>query len=463
MTGTEQQRVKLVAIDDDPVALELITEAFSGEDLEILTATRAAEGFELVRRKHPEIVLLDLMMPEMSGMELLEKIVDAWPATDVVLITGHYSTESAVEAIRKGASDYLTKPVSLSTLREGVGKIIAEALRRRRASQLDNDVLETCQFEGMVGRSPLMLDMFDRIRRVAPHFRTALIVGETGTGKELVANALHRLSPASSGRLVACNCSAIVETLFESELFGHVKGAFTGATQDKAGFLQYASGGTLFLDEIGDMPPTTQSKLLRALETREFQRVGSPAVFRADVRVIAATNRDLQECIASGHFREDLYYRLSMVEIRVPRPADRKEDLSYLERYYLDKFAKEYGKVIRGITPRAQIILSRYSWPGNVRELENTLGQACMMTQSETIDVRDLPESMRSKRTAEPPSDEEMLSLAEVHRTHVHRILEKVGGNKTEAARILGINRATLYRLLSQSGSDKGPPDLEKL
>ena len=462
MAESEPQRVKLVAIDDDPVALELFTDALSTEGVEILTATRAAEGLELVRTRHPEIVLLDLMMPEMSGMELLEKIVDAWPATNVVLITGHYSTESAVEAIRKGASDYLTKPVSLSTMRERVGKFVAEALRRRRASQLDDEVLETSRFEGMVGRSPLMLDMFDRIRRVAPHFRTALIIGETGTGKELVAGALHRLSPATSGRLVACNCSAIVETLFESELFGHVRGAFTGATQDKAGFLQYASGGTLFLDEIGDMPMTTQSKLLRALETREFQRVGSPAMFKVDVRVIAATNRDLHERISKGQFREDLYYRLSMVEIRVPRLADRKEDLPYLERYYLDRFSKEYGKVIRGITPRAQIVLSRYSWPGNVRELENVLGQACMIAESETIDVRDLPESIRSQHALELNGDEALYPLAEVHRMHVRRVLERVAGNKTEAARILGINRATLYRLLKKSGGDEGAAGTEE-
>jgi DNA-binding NtrC family response regulator len=456
MTGTDQNRVKLVAIDDDPVALELITEAFPEEDLEIHTSTRSSEGLSLVRAMRPEIVLLDLMMPDMSGMEILEKIMEESPGTEVVLITGHYSTESAVEAIRKGASDYLTKPVSLAALRERVGKFLVEARRRRRASQLDNEVLETCQFEGMVGRSPLMLEMFDRIRRVAPHFRTALIIGETGTGKELVANALHRLGPAASGRLVACNCSAIVDTLFESELFGHVRGAFTGATQDKAGFLQYASGGTLFLDEIGDMPITTQSKLLRALETREFQRVGSPAVFKADIRVIAATNRDLHEQITRGKFREDLYYRLSMVEIRVPPLADRKEDLPYLERYYLDKFAKEYGKIIRGITPRAQIILSRYSWPGNVRELENMLGQACMMTESETIDVGDLPASLRSQRTAETAGYDELLPLAEVHRAHVRHVLERVGGNKTEAARILGINRATLYRLLKADDSDRG-------
>jgi DNA-binding NtrC family response regulator len=455
MAGTESQRVKLVAIDDDPVALELITEALSAEDLEILTATRPADGLELVRTKHPEIVLLDLIMPEMNGMELLDRIVAAWPATDVILITGHYSTESAVEAIRKGASDYLTKPLSIATLRERAGKFIMEARRRRRASQLDSEVLETSRFEGMVGRSPLMLEMFDRIRRVAPHYRTALIIGETGTGKELVANALHRLSPAASGRLVACNCSAIVETLFESELFGHVKGAFTGATQDKAGFLQYASGGTLFLDEIGDMPVTTQSKLLRALETREFMRVGSPAVFKVDVRVIAATHRDLHERIAKGQFREDLFYRLSMVEIRVPRLADRKEDLPYLERYYMDKFSKEYGRVIRGITPRAQIMLSRYSWPGNVRELENVLGQACMITQAETIDVRDLPESIKSHRQSEQNTDDEPRSLEDVHRMHVHRVLERVAGNKTEAARILGINRATLYRLLRKSGGEK--------
>ena len=276
MSGDSRPPVTLLAIDDDPRSLELIQDALSREDLSICTAMDPKAGLELVHLRHPEIVLVDLIMPGMSGIDVLEEILKAAPATDVILITGHYSAESAVEAIRKGASDYLTKPVSIARLRERVDALIADYHRRQRAMQLDDEMLKTCQFEGMVGRSPLMLEVFSRIRRTAPHVKTALVTGATGTGKELVARALHRLGPAASGRYAVCNASAIVETLFESELFGHVKGAFTGAAQDKAGLFEYASGGTLFLDEIGDLPLNIQTKLLRVLETREFQRVGSP-------------------------------------------------------------------------------------------------------------------------------------------------------------------------------------------
>ena len=451
MKNIKDQPVKIIAIDDDPAALELVKEALAQEGVEILTAASGADGWELILRNRPEIVLLDLLMPDVSGMELLDKIVESFPTTDVILITGKYSTDSAVEAIRKGACDYITKPVSISDLRKRVGTLIADAGRVKQALQLEGEMLKTFQFEGMVGRSPMMLEMYRTIRRVAPHFRTALVVGETGAGKELVADALHRLNPVASGRMVVCNCSAIVETLFESELFGHVRGAFTGATHDKAGMIEYASGGTLFLDEIGDMPMQTQVKLLRAVETGEFQRVGSPAIRKASVRFIAATNRDLRGLMNSEQFREDLYYRLSMVEIRVPCLADRREDLPMLERHFLDKFSNEYSKSIVGITSRAQIILSRYHWPGNVRELENVLGHACMMAETDTIDVRDLPEMLKKPRTPEVPPDESLLPLAEVRRRYVLRVLEKAKGNKALAAKILGINRATLYRLLKEN------------
>jgi DNA-binding NtrC family response regulator len=448
MIDSVEQRIKLVAIDDDPAALELIREALSQEGVEILTAADAADGLELVSRHHPEIVLLDLLMPGIEGMELLDRIVETSPTTDVILITGKYSTDSAVEAIQKGASDYITKPVSIDDLRKRIGILIKEAGRHTRALELDDEFLKTFRFEGMVGRSPLMLEVYRTIRRVAPHFRSVLVTGETGTGKELVASALHSLSPVASRRLVTCNCTTIVESLFESELFGHVRGAFTGATQDKAGMVEYASGGTLFLDEIGDMPLEAQAKLLRSVETGEYQRVGSPAVRRADIRIVAATNCNLKELIDSGSFREDLYYRLSMVEIRIPPLADRKEDLPILEKYFVDKFAAEYGKEIRGITPRAQIILSRHSWPGNVRELENVLGHACMLTDSEMIDVGDLPETLKAPPDPVPQQDDDLVSLAEVSQKHIDRVLEQVGGNKARAAKILGINRATLYRYL---------------
>ena len=355
MSDADRPGVTLLAIDDDPKSLELIRDALSRDDLTILTSTDPATGLELALQRRPEIVLLDLVMPGIDGIGVLERILAAAPTTEVILITGHYSAESAVEAIRKGASDYLTKPLSIARLRERVGALIAEHRQRQRALQLDGELLKTCRFEGMVGRSPLMLEVFARIRRAAPHFKTALVTGATGTGKELVARALHKLGPAASARFAVCNSSAIVETLFESELFGHVKGAFTGATQDKVGLFEYAAGGTVFLDEIGDLPLATQTKLLRVLETREFQRVGSPAPRKTDVRVVAATNRDLREMVDKKEFREDLFYRLSMVEIKLPRLAERKEDLPLLERHFIERMAAEYGKPIRGIAPRVQI------------------------------------------------------------------------------------------------------------
>lgn len=462
MTPPNPSVVTLLAVDDDPTSLELVGEALAQEGLEIITAQEPCAGLELAARRRPEIVLLDLIMPQMTGLELLERILEVSPQTDVILMTGHYSPESAVEAIRKGASDYLTKPVSIPLLRERIGNLIAETRERRRALEIDREMLQASQFEGMVGRSPLMIDVFLRIRRAAPHFRTALITGATGTGKELVARALHRLSPVAAARMAVCNCSAIVETLFESELFGYVKGAFTGAQQDKIGLFEYANGGTIFLDEIGDMPLATQSKLLRVLENREFQRVGSPATRRTDVHVVAATNRDLRDLMARGQFREDLYYRLSMIEIRLPRLADRREDLPLLERYFVEKFAAQYGKTIRGVAPRAQIVLARYGWPGNVRELENVLGHACMMAEGETIDVRDIPEHLKGAPVQEPVvEDEELLPLAEVHRRHALKVLERVEGNKARAAKILGIHRATLYRLI-EGDKAAGPEEIEE-
>jgi len=385
--------------------------------VEILVHTDADAGLKMVLDRRPQIVLLDLMMPTMNGLEVLDRIVEAAPETEVILVTGQYSAESAVEAIRRGASDYITKPINLNVLRERIAKLVAEAQQRQAALQLDAELLKTYQFEGMIGRSPLMLQVFAKIRRVAPHYRTALVTGASGTGKELVAAALRRLSPVSNNRFAVCNCSAVVETLFESELFGHVRGAFTGAVQEKVGLFEYAEGGTVFLDEIGEISLEMQSKLLRVLENREIQRVGSPAVKKVNVQVIAATNRNLQELIAEKKFREDLYYRLSMVEIELPRLSDRREDLPLLERFFVEQFATQYGKPIKGITPRAQIVLARYPWPGNVRELRSILGSACMMAEGEMIDVRDLPERIRV-RAAETKNEDsnELLPLAEVER-----------------------------------------------
>jgi len=455
MKTADELPILLLAIDDDPQSLEFVKDALAQENLEILTTTDPELGLELVLRRHPQIVLLDLMMPKIGGMELLERILEADPGTNVMLMTGHYSTEAAVEAIQKGAYDYLNKPLSVEKLRQRVDQLIAEARQRRRTLQLDRELLKVYEFEGLLGRSPLMLDVFARVRRVAPHFRTVLVTGATGTGKELVARALHRLSPAASGTFAVCNCSAIVETLFESELFGYVKGAFTGATQDKSGLFEYANGGTLFLDEIGEMPLATQAKLLRVLQSQEIQRVGSPAVRKVDVRVVAATNRDLRARVGEKEFRDDLYYRLSMVEVKLPLLAERKEDVPLLVRYLVERFATQYNKPIRGLTRRAQTLLARYSWPGNVRELENALGHACMMVEGDLIDVRDFPDTLRKPAERELVEDEDLIPLDELQRRHALRVLARVGGNKKRAAEILGIARTTLYQLLAESGAEQ--------
>jgi DNA-binding NtrC family response regulator len=444
--------LSLLIIDDNPGSLELVSSALVQPGLEILTASEPEAGMDLVYNRHPQIVLTDLVMPKMSGMDVLERIMEFDPATEVILMTAHYSTESAVEAIRKGAADYLNKPISINALRERIGKLVETAQRRLKAMQLEDELLASSEFEGIVGRSPLMWEMFSRVRRVAPHYRALLITGETGTGKDLVSQALHRLSPAAQGRYVVLNCSAVVETLFESELFGHVRGSFTGATHDKAGLFEHAHGGTLFLDEIGDMPLATQAKLLRVLQNQEVLRVGSLTARKVDVRVIAATNRDLRKAIEEKRFREDLYYRLSMVEIGVPKLADRKEDLPLLERHFVSKFAQQYGKGIRGLTHRAQILLSLHSWPGNVRELENVIGHACMMALGDTIDIADLPAYLQVHEMHSEPAaasvaasaDSGVATLEEQERLLIVRALQQAGGNQSQAARLLRIGRDAL-------------------
>ena len=432
--------------------LDFIESALTHPDVQIFRSADPAEGWELIRHVHPDIVILDLLMPGINGMELLERIVEWDSAIEVVLLSGEYSTECAVEAIRKGACDYLTKPISATVLRDRIGTLIALANTRIRTNQLSEEMLSMGRFGEMIGVSPPMLAVYSRIRRIGPHFRIALISGATGTGKELVARALHKYSPVNGKPFVVCNCAAIVETLFESELFGYVRGAFTGATQDRAGLFEAANGGTLFMDEIGEIPLHLQSKLLRVLQNNEIQRVGSHTVRKVDVRVIAATNRDLREMSNKKLFREDLFFRLSMLEIKLPVLVDRKEDLPLLQKFFLDQFAMQLGKTIKGVTRRAQSILSRYFWPGNIRELQNVIGHGCMMATGEAIDLPDLPEYLHSRESSH--EGQGLLTLEEVEKRHVHAILAQVGGNKLAAAEILGISRATIYRILSQKDTE---------
>jgi len=463
MMSSTQTDVSLVIIDDNAGSLELLSTALEAEGVRIFTAQDPEEGIEIVFREHPQIVLTDLVMPGTSGLEVLDRVVAFDPAIDVILMTAHYTSESAVEAIRKGAADYLNKPVSIPALRERIVKLVEEARRRQRASEIDDRTLGEAQFEGMIGRSPSMWELFSRIRRVAPHYRTVLITGETGTGKELTARALHQLSPVRTGNFVVLNCSAVVETLFESELFGHVRGAFTGADRDKTGLFEHADKGTIFLDEIGDMPLGTQAKLLRVLQNQEVLRVGSLAPRKVDVRVIVATHKDLRAAIGDKQFREDLYYRLSMVEVHTPALAERKEDIPLLTRFLLEKYSRQFHKEIQGLTQRAQIILARHNWPGNVRELENVIGHGCMMALGGTIDVQDLPDYLRhpSATTAKAATAAVPGPAEDTFEEHEKRLvadaLERAGWNQSEAARLLRIGRDALRYKMKKHGIEPPP------
>jgi DNA-binding NtrC family response regulator len=438
-----KEAVRIVLIDDDPGSLELLATALSRPDVVVHTASNPAHGLQLVRQLHPQLVITDLVMPQMSGLEVLKQIVQFDPLIDVLLMTAHYTTETAVEAIRNGAADYLQKPVKISLLRNRVTGLLTASERRRKVSSAVAEESASA-FEGMIATSAQMWNLFAMIQRIAPHYRSVLIHGPTGTGKDLVAEALHRLSHVS-GKFIALNCSAVVETLFESELFGHVKGAFTGADRDKIGLLELASGGTLFLDEIGDMPLSTQAKLLRALQNQEILPVGSLNVRKINLRIIAATHRDLRSAIAEGKFRQDLYYRLAMVDLFVPPLKERPDDIPLLARHFVHKFSLEFGKQILGLTPRAAIILQRHSWPGNVRELEHVIGRACMLSESSMLDVSDLPEELTQKsgESGEEQSGSGS-ALADQERRLVEEALRESAGNQSEAARRLGIGRDAL-------------------
>jgi DNA-binding NtrC family response regulator len=442
--------LRLLIIDDDLDSLALMRQAVENEPVEVFVTGDTSEGLNLFREKRPQVVMVALLMPQVGGMEMMEKILAIDPGVDVILVTRHYSTDAAVEAIRKGAYDYLTKPISVARLRETVRRLLSHAHLRQHSQELEAEMIDAFQFEGMIGRSPLMLDLFRKINRVVRHFKTILVSGETGTGKELVAKALHRLGPRPASPFITANCSAWAESLLETELFGCVKGAFTGATQDRKGVFEYANGGTLLLDEIGDMPLSSQSKLLRVLQNQEIQRVGSPIVHKVDVRVIAATSRDLHGMVAENKFREDLYYRLSMMNLRVPSLADRREDLPLLERHMVNSFVVQSNKQVRGLTRRAQAVLSRYAWPGNVRELENVIGYGCIMAEGDFVDIHNLPEYLIIPQDPAKVDKEKnrIVPLLEMQKRYAREVVDLVH-NKAQAAHLLGVSRSNLYRLLS--------------
>ena len=432
----------MLMIDDEPVALELAREALAGLPLRILTAGEATQGRELFRRFHPRLVLLDLHLPDQYGLETLAELLAIDPTANVILVTAEYSTEVAVEAIRSGALDYITKPFPVEAFRQRVSRWLEGELPGGRDTVYGNG------WHGMIGNAPAMTKLFSRIERVAPHYRTALVTGETGTGKELAARALHDQSPVARGPYIPCNCASFADSLFESEVFGYVKGSFTGAAQDRSGLIAAAHGGTLFLDEVGELPLSAQAKLLRVLQTREIRPVGSTKSLPVDIRVVAATNRNLREMIAARTFREDLYYRLAMLELTVPALRDRAEDIPLLARHFVKSFAEQYRKPHLQLVLRALTALTQHSWPGNVRELENVLGAGALMADDGIIDLRHLP--IDSRLADSRSSNSALPTLADVTQKHVRFVLRTLQGNLRQAALAMGISRATLYRLLRE-------------
>ena len=443
--------VSIVVIDDNLGSLELLSEALTRPNVAVHTASKPEEGLRLVEKHHPRLVVTDLVMPGMTGLEVLRQVVRLDSSIDVIMMTAHYTTETAVNAIRNGAADYLQKPVKIAVLRERVAILLEAANRRKKAHSSPQTLSQDLQFEGLQAKSNIMWDLFAMIQRIAPHFRSVLIHGPTGAGKDLVATALHRRSHVQ-GKFVVLNCSAVVETLFESELFGHVRGSFTGADRDKTGLFELANGGTLFLDEIGDMPLPTQAKLLRAIQNQEILPVGSLTSRKVNVRIVAATHRDLRAAIANGRFREDLYYRLSMVELTVPPLRDRSEDIQLLAHHFVDKFSREFSKQIDGLTVRASLVLERYDWPGNVRELEHVIGRACMLTDSKTIDVEDLPDGLVHRNPSNRSEEEPGSALKEQELRLLKDALRASNGNQSEAARRLGIGRDALRYKMKRYG-----------
>ena len=380
-------------------------------------------------------------------------------------MTGFGTIDSAVEAVKLGAMDYLTKPFDLQRLRQLLATVREEADQRRAVLTLEGDVAQRLEFCGMVGRGPAIQDVFGLIRRLAPHVRTALITGETGTGKELVARGLHKLGPRSAKRFITVNCSAVVETLFESELFGHVRGAFTGATDHKAGLFELADGGTLFLDEVGELPPPVQAKLLRVLEEGEVQRVGSLEPRKIDVRLVAATNRDLHAEVAAGRFRNDLYYRLNIVEIKLPPLRDRREDIPYLTAAFIRNFSQRFNKPLVGLTPGAERMLGEARWDGNVRQLREC-HRACVNSRRGRLRHRGRSRGQHARADGRqrrlrvslrvPPGIPSLPSASgpacRDRREHIVGTLQQVSGNKAVAARLLGISRRAFYRQLERHG-----------
>lgn len=449
------RRPTLLVVDDEASMRTLIQTFAQKEGFDVVAAGDGSQTLAWLRPGLADVAVVDLRMPRVDGLEVLAAIRATDPGCQVILMTGDPTVETAVQAVKAGALDYLSKPLDADRLRGLLAGAREELDRRHAVLASETALARRLEFCGMIARSAVMQELFAMIRRVAAHARTVLVSGETGTGKELVASSLHRLGPRSSRRLVTVNCSAIVEPLFESEVFGHVRGAFTGAATDKTGLFEAANGGTLVLDEVGELALPMQAKLLRTLETGEVLRVGSTSAAAVDVRVIAMTNRDLAQEVKAGRFRGDLFYRLDVMHLSVPPLRHRMEDVPYLTAAFVQEFASRFGKDIGGLTPGAEKALSTWTWPGNVRELRNTLERACLVADGAHLterDVRAVPAHDHA------PAAQTAGTLAAVERDRIAQVLDECAGNRAQTARRLGLDRRSLYRRLERYGLEAYPP-----
>ncbi len=442
----------ILIVDDERNIREGLAEAFAMEGYEALTASDGQEAIALLEERYIDLVITDLKMPRVSGMELLQHVKRRWENIPVIIITAHGDITEAVAAMQYGALEFVTKPLDL----EHLLKLTKNALAIRELSikneELREEVLAQQRTSSIIGKSPAMRRIFDLIRKVAPTKASVLITGESGVGKEVIADAIHNLSPRRDKPMIKVHCAALAESLLESELFGHEKGAFTGAQARKRGRFELADTGSLFLDEIGEINQSVQIKILRVLQDRKFERVGGESTMEVDVRFIAATNRDLKAEIAAGRFREDLYYRLNVVNIHVPPLRERREDIPLLAATFLHEFSEENGKPIDGFEPRARQALYAYDWPGNVRELRNCIESSVVMASSRFITVDDLPPGPRSAQEKKEIHLPALCSLEDAEKIIIAETLAMLGGNKTKTAEVLKIGRKTLYQKIDEYG-----------
>jgi two-component system response regulator HydG len=446
------EKVKVLVLDDDGPHAEAAAESLSRSGYQCTVATTGTEGARLLEKESFDVVLTDLVMRDLSGIEIVRKVKAATPETEVIVMTGYPSYDTALEAMDAGAYDYLNKPIDLNILRAKLRKALEKQVLVRSNVELKRQLDKKYGFEGIIGGSEPMQNVFDTMRQVSASNATVLILGETGTGKELVARAVHANSLRRGKRFMALNCAALSETILESELFGHEKGAFTGATQQRKGRFEYADGGTLFLDEVGDLPGATQVKLLRVIEYGEVFRVGSNEPVKVDVRLIAATHKDLSALIREGTFREDLYYRLKVVTIELPPLRERLEDLPILIQAFLDEFAKGQGRKSPEITPAAMELLYNYDWPGNVRELRNCVESMVVLDKDGKIDAEDVPRFVKQADDGQPGSGVGGVNLEEKEKESIRKALALCEGNREKAAKMLGIGERTLYRKIKRYG-----------